>query len=138
MSKSILIKSGRIIDPASDRDEVADLLIVDGKIEKIGQITSASQSTAVYDADGMIVSPGFIDVHSHGDLEVLEHRKDKISQGVTTEVVGNCGFSLFPKLCSSALVPSFDLFDRRDRDWVDASDYFNNLQKGGSLSLIHI
>ena len=87
MSKSVLIKSGRIIDPASDRDEVADLLIVDGKIEKIGQITSASQSTAVYDADGMIVSPGFIDIHCHL-REPGEEYKETIATGTKSAAAG--------------------------------------------------
>jgi N-acyl-D-aspartate/D-glutamate deacylase len=40
--------------------------------------------------------PGFIDVHSRGDKEAIEHLPNKIQQGVTTEIVGNCGYSLFP------------------------------------------
>ncbi|SVB46570.1 uncharacterized protein METZ01_LOCUS199424, partial [marine metagenome] len=87
MSKSVLIKSGRIIDPASDRDEVADLLIVNGKIEKIGQLTSTSQSTAVYDADGMIVSPGFIDIHCHL-REPGEEYKETIATGTKSAAAG--------------------------------------------------
>ncbi len=49
-------------------------------------------------ADGMVVAPGFIDIHSHNDLVAVcdAHLNDKVSQGVTTEVFGNCGFSPFP------------------------------------------
>ncbi len=42
------------------------------------------------------MAPGFIDIHSHSDLQVLDGRKEKLKQGVTLEVVGNCGFSPFP------------------------------------------
>lgn len=132
-SKMILLSNGNVVDGSGKPGEKSSVLVCDDQIKDVGQIVPTSDMEII-DCSELTVSPGFIDVHSHGDLEVLEHRKDKISQGVTTEVVGNCGFSLFPKLCSSALVPSFDLFDRRDRDWVDASDYFNNLQKGGSLT----
>ena len=61
---SLLIKNGRIIDPASDFDAVSDLFIEDGKISKIGQNLKAS-TDQVLDATGLIVSPGFIDIHVH-------------------------------------------------------------------------
>ena len=48
------------------------------------------------DCSGCIVAPGFIDMHSHSDLQVLENRTEKLLQGVTAEVVGNCGFSPYP------------------------------------------
>ncbi|MFN7993279.1 MAG: amidohydrolase family protein [Bryobacteraceae bacterium] len=51
---------------------------------------------ASIDCTGLVVAPGFIDSHSHSDLQVLEPRPEKILQGVTTEVVGNCGFSPYP------------------------------------------
>ena len=50
------------------------------------------------DCTGLSVSPGFIDAHSHSDLQVLEGRTEKLQQGVTAEVVGNCGFSPYPAL----------------------------------------
>jgi dihydroorotase/N-acyl-D-amino-acid deacylase len=69
-------------------------------------------------------------VHSHADLEVLEHRTEKVMQGVTTEVVGNCGFSVFPKVPLTGLAPVFDiLFARRDsREWEDAGSYFEDVE----------
>jgi dihydroorotase/N-acyl-D-amino-acid deacylase len=48
------------------------------------------------DCSGLAIAPGFIDVHSHSDLQALEGRREKLNQGVTTEVAGNCGFSSFP------------------------------------------
>ena len=87
MSKSILIKSGRIIDPASDRDEVADLLIVDGKISEIGQINSKDQNVEVYDAKGFVVTPGFIDIHCHL-REPGEEYKETIATGTKSAAAG--------------------------------------------------
>ena len=63
MAKTILIQNGRIIDPANDFDAKADLLIVDGVIEKIGNIDQKADT--VINAGGKIVSPGLIDVHVH-------------------------------------------------------------------------
>ena len=87
MSKSILIKSGWIIDPASDRDEVADLLIVDGKISEIGQINSKDQNVEVYDAKGFVVTPGFIDIHCHL-REPGEEYKETIATGTKSAAAG--------------------------------------------------
>jgi len=87
LSKSILIKGGRIIDPASDRDEVADLLIVDGKISEIGQINSKDQNVEVYDAKGFVVTPGFIDIHCHL-REPGEEYKETIATGTKSAAAG--------------------------------------------------
>ena len=48
------------------------------------------------DCTGFDLTPGFIDSHTHSDLQVVEGRTVKLRQGVTTEVVGNCGFSAYP------------------------------------------
>jgi len=72
-----------------------DLLVRDGRIAAVGSVC-ATPGTEAIDCAGMVVSPGFIDVHSHSDLQVLDSRREKLLQGVTTEVVGNCGFSPYP------------------------------------------
>ena len=61
---SLLIKNGRVVDPASDFDAVSDLLIEDGRISKIGQNLGAPADREI-DATDLIVSPGFIDIHVH-------------------------------------------------------------------------
>jgi dihydroorotase len=58
-----LIVGGRVIDPATGRDERADVLIVDGKVAEIGSVSRTDAE--VVDADGLIVSPGFVDMHTH-------------------------------------------------------------------------
>ena len=88
----------------------------------------------VVDCTDLVISPGFIDVHSHADLEVLDHRPEKVMQGVTTEVVGNCGFSVFPGLPAGGLAPTFKaIFPGRGlRQWADAGAYFSDIETSRS------
>lgn len=93
-SCDILIKNGKIIDGAGNSWYYGDIAVKDGKIIKTGRALNFS-ATKVIDATGLIVSPGFIDVHTHieGD-EVKQPTSDNfIYDGVTTVVAGNCGAS---------------------------------------------
>src|SRR5436853_2106955 len=69
---AIVIKNGRVIDPASNTDRVADVLIVDGRVAGVGP-NLASPQAEVFDATGMIVAPGFIDMHVHLREPGFEH-----------------------------------------------------------------
>jgi dihydroorotase len=69
---SIVIKNGRVIDPASNTDRVADVLIVDGRVAGVAPNLS-SPNAEVFDATGMIVAPGFIDMHVHLREPGFEH-----------------------------------------------------------------
>ena len=60
----LLIKNGRIIDPASNWDRVADLMMEDGLITGMGENLSAA-GAELFDASGMVVAPGFLDIHVH-------------------------------------------------------------------------
>ena len=92
-----IIKNGLIIDGSSGKGFKADVLISRDKIEKIGDITE-SADMQVIDAAGLVVAPGFIDTHSHSDLQVLINPEilPKIMQGITTEILGQDGISLAP------------------------------------------
>lgn len=130
----ILFTNGSVIDGSGRPAEPLSLLVDDGKIVDVGAVQPSSEME-VCDCSGCIVAPGFIDVHSHSDLEVLEHRPEKVRQGVTTEVVGNCGFSLFPALPEGPLVPSFELFARRGTHrWPDAASYFDQVEEVGAYT----
>ena len=133
----ILLTNGTVIDGSGQPSTQSSVLIRNGRIEEVGKIDSSPDMEQV-DCSGLAIAPGFIDVHSHADLEVLEHRAEKVMQGVTTEVVGNCGFSLFPKLPSSTnLVPTFNVFERRgERAWQDADAYFTDVETAGSYTNI--
>jgi len=90
----ILIKNGRILDGTGNSWRYGDVAVKDGKIFKIGSLTNISASKII-DAHGMIVSPGFIDVHTHieGDELRTPTADNFIHDGVTTVVTGNCGAS---------------------------------------------
>jgi len=63
--RPILLRGGRVIDPASGRDEIADVLLLAGKVEAVGQGLGTPDDAEVMDASGRIVAPGFIDLHTH-------------------------------------------------------------------------
>ena len=98
LPNEFVIRGGRIVDGTGRPGYVADLVVENGQVRLV-EPGEASDLAAV-DANGLVVSSGFIDTHSHADLEPflgdeLVHAS-RITQGVTTEVVGNCGFSPFP------------------------------------------
>jgi dihydroorotase len=86
MAVNLLIKGGRVVDPSSQRDELADLLIVDGKISKVGQDLQA-EGVEVLDAAGKIVMPGLIDPHVHLRDPGLEEKED-IESGTAAAAIG--------------------------------------------------
>ncbi|HET7622054.1 MAG TPA: dihydroorotase [Gemmatimonadaceae bacterium] len=64
-ARDILLSGGRVIDPSAGRDETTDVLLRDGKVEAIGRSLGAPEGAEVLDCSGLLVSPGFIDVHCH-------------------------------------------------------------------------
>ena len=94
-----LIKNGMIIDGSRNARFAGDVLIDGDKIAKIGTINE-SEADVVIDAAGKIVTPGFIDTHSHSDLNVLLKSEafiePKVRQGITTEILGQDGISMAP------------------------------------------
>ena len=130
----ILLQNGTVIDGSGGQpSQESSVLIEDGTIHSVGTI-EATPHMDVVDCSGLVISPGFIDVHSHADMEVMQHRPEKVMQGVTTEVVGNCGFSLFPGIPEEDLVPAFGIFGRREREWPDAATYFDELEAAQSYT----
>ena len=91
----ILLHNGIVIDGSGQPSRRGSILINNRTIESVGAIDPAA-GMEVVDCSDRVIAPGFIDVHSHADLEVMKHRPEKVMQGVTTEVVGNCGFFPIP------------------------------------------
>ena len=93
----IKIINGVIVDGSGSDSYVSDIGIVDDKIVKIGNLSS-EEAIKIIDANGKIVSPGFIDMHTHSDMSLVYDRKasSRIYSGVTTDVIGNCGIGVAP------------------------------------------
>jgi N-acyl-D-amino-acid deacylase len=92
-----LIRNATVLDGSGRAPRVLDVAIGDGRIAEIGEALRCD-APKVIDAEGLCLAPGFIDVHTHDDTSVIERPEmlPKISQGVTTVIVGNCGISASP------------------------------------------
>jgi N-acyl-D-amino-acid deacylase len=92
-----ILRGGSVIDGTGAPGYRADVRVRDGRIGEIGN-GLATEDAQVLDATDRVVAPGFIDVHTHDDQYVLSSPQalPKLSQGVTTVVIGNCGISLAP------------------------------------------
>ena len=92
-----VIKNGNIIDGTGGAAYKADVAIADGKIARIGHIPESAAHTVI-DAEGRAVTPGFIDIHRHGDMAAFRDNfgQLELSQGLTTVINGNCGMSAAP------------------------------------------
>ena len=90
----VLIVGGSIVDGSGAAAYKADIGIIDDKIASIGELNDSS-ATRVIDATGLVVSPGFIDLHTHADRNIKENHgaENYLHQGVTTLLAGNCGNS---------------------------------------------
>ena len=111
----VVLRGGTVVDGSGAPRYAADVRIRDGRIAEIGADLAVDGAEAV-DVRGKIVAPGFIDVHTHDDQIVLSapDMLPKISQGVTTVVVGNCGISLAP-LVHHDVPPPLNLLGGRDK-----------------------
>ena len=123
-----LITNGLVVDGTGRPALKADVGLEAGKITAIGDLQQAEAAQTI-DAAGLVVSPGFIDIHTHSDLSLLvePYGMSKVRQGVTTEVSGNCGYSPFPVLpegtdllraCLSGLYS-----EEVDWTWTDLDGY---------------
>src|SRR5216117_3991398 len=95
----LIIRGGQLIDGTGAPAREADVSVSSGRVVAI-EPRSARPARREIDARGQVVAPGFIDIHTHSDftLPLNPRAEAKIRQGVTTEVVGNCGFSVAPAL----------------------------------------
>ena len=97
-----LIRNALIIDGRNRPGYPADVALLQGRIQRIGDLQGAEAQQHI-DAAGRVLAPGFIDVHTHDDTVVIRQPQmlPKLSQGVTTVIVGNCGISAAPVSLSS-------------------------------------
>jgi N-acyl-D-amino-acid deacylase len=127
----LVIKNGTLIDGIKNKEYQSDLGIIGERIDRIDNLNSVKSKTII-DATDRIVSPGFIDIHTHTDFELLVNPKaeSKIRQGVTTELTGNCGSSGFPLKQplsddNKRMAEKFGI----SLDWTDLEGYHAALSK---------
>jgi len=126
----VLIRGGRVVDGTGMAASIADVGIRDGRIAAVGTLGDAQAGTVV-DAAGSVVAPGFIDIHSHGDVTVVAdpRAQSAIAQGVTTVVVGNCGHSPAPLPIPSALPDlTFGYLDGQAASWSELGGYLDAVE----------
>jgi N-acyl-D-amino-acid deacylase len=126
----LIVRNGEVIDGTGQPRVRADVAVTGDRISAIGDLAQLSAKQEI-DATGRIVSPGFIDVHTHDDRLLLSHpaMTPKLSQGVTTVVTGNCGISLAPLVAPDRPPPPLDLLG--DQSWYrfpTFADYIAELE----------
>ena len=106
MAYDLLVKNGTVVDGSGSSGYRADVGIIDGKIAAIGRINEGAKQTI--EADGHIVSPGFVDGHTHMDAQIFWDPIGSCScyHGVTSVVMGNCGFTLAPVSYTHLTLPT--------------------------------
>jgi len=93
----LVVKNGMVVDGTRAPRFRGDLGVKNGRIARIGRI-GAHDGAKVIDADGLVVAPGFIDLHTHYDAQIFWDPYLTISSwhGITSVVIGNCGFGFAP------------------------------------------
>ena len=132
----VIIKNGTIIDGTGTSGVKADIGITGDAITAIGEIGSTAET--VVDATGKVVTPGFIDLHTHSDSSFLidSLADSKLTQGVTLELIGNCGMSFCAPLIGGARKQFEERVGRSGDDltptWTDFAGYLDALEDSGS------
>jgi len=133
----LLVKGARIIDGTGAASWTGDIAVKSDRIVAMGQLDGEAARTI--DANGLVASPGFVDIHTHSDLSFMldPTAQSKIRQGVTLEVTGNCGMSACAPLVTEEAQASL-----RDRiaeygsdlevDWSSFGEWLDSLEKAGS------
>ena len=129
----LLIRGGDVLDGSGSPAFRADVGIEGTRIVAIGDLSAASANETL-DATGLLVAPGLIDMHSHSDftLPVNPRAESKIRQGITTEVIGNCGFSpapISPATKHQLLEYTAFLDPGLAWDWTSFGDYLDRLEQ---------
>lgn len=123
----LVIRNACIVDGTGAPSFEGDVAVEEGRIVAVGEIVESGDVT--FDAEGLVLSPGFVDVHTHDDGALLEHpgMEFKVSQGCTSVVVGNCGFSAIPAVSGERTLDLSNIAAA----WDDLEGYRSTVEGAG-------
>lgn len=131
-SYDLLIRNGRIVDGTGNPWYAGDVAITGGRIAAIGHLPAATARRTI-DAAGLVVTPGYIDLHTHSEIPLMQDgtAQSKVRQGVTLDIMGE----------SSSAAPrdglARDTVDGVTQDWTTFTEYFGRLERQGiSMNVI--
>ncbi|KIN61802.1 N-acyl-D-amino-acid deacylase [Sulfitobacter noctilucae] len=129
----LILKNGEVFDGTGADGFVGDVAIKDGRIVEIaaqGQINEA-RAAEVIDVSGLTIAPGFVDMHTHSDFTLIAdgRAESQVHQGVTTEVIGQCGISCAPVVSHDAIkmVAPWHTGDAKHKNWLGFGEYLDVL-----------
>jgi len=130
----LILKGGHVFDGTGAESFISDIAVSGDRISAIGEI-DAHENAEVIDVTGLAVAPGFIDMHTHSDFTLLVdgRAESQVHQGVTTEVIGQCGISCAP-VCDHKAIPSVSPWytDKADHPgWTSFGEYLEALARTG-------
>jgi N-acyl-D-aspartate/D-glutamate deacylase len=133
---TLVIRGGTVIDGTGTPGLRADVVVTDGRIAALEAGRQVPAGARLMDADGLVVAPGFIDMHSHADFTLPSYPDaiNSLSQGVTTELLGNCGYSPAPIAADEGLAAGqrasgTGLGPDLDWEWRSFAEYARRLDE---------
>jgi N-acyl-D-amino-acid deacylase len=141
---NLVVRGALVVDGTGSPAYPGDALVVDGRIAELGEVGTTAGAREL-DARGLVLSPGFIDLHAHSDLAVLtdlEHLA-RTTQGVTTEVVGQDGLSYAP--CDETVLDvlreqlaGWNGVPDLDWDWRTVGGYLDRVDRGAAVNVAYL
>ncbi len=140
----IVLRGGSVVDGTGGPRRDADVLVVDGRIRDVLPPGAPAPGRTV-DVSGSVVAPGFIDMHAHSDLAVIEDPEHlaKVLQGVTLEVCGQDGLSYAPASDRTlermvSQLAGWNGEPRRDPQWRSVADYLDRIDDGAAVNVAYL
>lgn len=129
----LIFKGGDIHDGSGKASFKGDVAIQDGKIAHVGDPLPPGKAAQEIDVAGLVVAPGFIDLHTHSDFTLIAdgRAQSQVHQGVTTEVIGQCGISCAPVLSHDAIrdVAPWYTEKAQHKGWLSFAEYLDALDE---------